>query len=83
MHDIWNAWHGCVKCSESCENSYMYYIDAMRDKDGGEIERVLCGGENYDGRRPCHFDWVKSLREEFGAEDDPYGNGMLVYKKEL
>lgn len=22
------------------------------------------------------------LREEFGAEDDPYGNGMLVYGKE-
>jgi len=23
------------------------------------------------------------VKEEFGAEDDPYGNGMLVYKKEL
>ncbi len=23
------------------------------------------------------------VREEFGAEDDPYGSGMLVYKKEL
>ena len=22
------------------------------------------------------------VREEFGAEDDPYGNGMLVYKRE-
>ena len=22
------------------------------------------------------------VREEFGAEDDPYGNGMLIYKKE-
>ncbi len=21
MHDIWNPWHGCVKCSEGCENS--------------------------------------------------------------
>ena len=21
------------------------------------------------------------IREEFGAEDDPYGNGMLIYKK--
>ena len=20
-------------------------------------------------------------KEEFGAEDDPYGNGMLIYKK--
>ena len=23
-----------------------------------------CGGENYDGARPCNFDWVKSLRQE-------------------
>ena len=23
------------------------------------------------------------VEEEFGAEDDPYGNGMLIYKKEL
>ena len=23
------------------------------------------------------------VKEEYGAEDDPYGNGMLVYKKEL
>jgi protein gp37 len=30
----------------------------------GQIEQVICGGENYDGARPCHFDWVKSLRAE-------------------
>lgn len=30
----------------------------------GQIERVVCGGENYDGSRPCNFDWVKSLRQE-------------------
>ncbi len=23
------------------------------------------------------------LKEEFGAEDDPYGNGMFVYRKEI
>jgi len=23
------------------------------------------------------------VKEEFGAEDDPYGNGMLVYRKEF
>lgn len=37
MHDIWNPWHGCVKCSEGCENCYMYYLDKMRDKNGAEI----------------------------------------------
>lgn len=30
----------------------------------GQIERVTCGGENYDGARPCDFDWVKTLRQE-------------------
>lgn len=30
----------------------------------GQIERVVCGGENYDGSRPCNFDWVKSLHQE-------------------
>ena len=23
------------------------------------------------------------VKEEFGAEDDPYGNGMLIYKREF
>ncbi|MBQ4466252.1 MAG: DUF5131 family protein [Oscillospiraceae bacterium] len=30
----------------------------------GQIEQVLCDGENYDGARPCHFEWVKLLRQE-------------------
>ena len=25
----------------------------------------------------------RCVKEEFGAEDDPYGNGMLVYRKEF
>ena len=25
MHDIWNPWHGCKKCSEGCQNCYMYF----------------------------------------------------------
>lgn len=197
MHDIWNPWHGCTKCSEGCENCYMYFLDKVhgngdsskvtrtsgfryplskfrdgrykiqsgemirvcmssdffveeadpwRDEawdimhsrpdvkfflltkrpqrvreclpkdwgDGwdniffnvtcenqrraderipilldlpfkhkgimcapfigevsiekyfssGQIEQVICGGENYDGARPCNFDWVKKLRAE-------------------
>lgn len=40
MHDIWNPWHGCVKCSEGCEYCYMYFLDKMRDKDGAEIYRT-------------------------------------------
>ena len=30
----------------------------------GQIEQVLCDGENYDGARSCHYDWVKLLRQE-------------------
>lgn len=32
--------------------------------ESGQIEQVICGGENYDGARPCNFDWVKALRAE-------------------
>jgi len=30
----------------------------------GQIEQVVAGGENYDGARPCHYEWVKALYEE-------------------
>ena len=30
----------------------------------GKIEQVICGGENYDGSRPCDFEWVKMLSNE-------------------
>ena len=43
MHDIWNPWHGCKKCSEGCQNCYMYYLDAMRDKHGEDIYRTKAG----------------------------------------
>ena len=43
MHDIWNPWHGCKKCSEGCMNCYMYYLDSLREKDGGEIYRTKTG----------------------------------------
>lgn len=31
--------------------------------DSGQIEQVIVGGENYDGARPCSFDWVKELHD--------------------
>lgn len=30
----------------------------------GEIEQVIAGGENYDGSRPCDYEWVQLLRSE-------------------
>ena len=35
----------------------------------GLIEEVLCGGENYDGARPCHYEWVKRLSDQCRQHD--------------
>ncbi|MEZ5072507.1 MAG: DUF5131 family protein [Bacteroidales bacterium] len=35
----------------------------------GQIEQVIAGGENYDGARPCDFDWIRSLRQQCEAFD--------------
>ncbi len=43
MHDIWNPWHGCVKCSEGCQHCYMYYLDSFREKNGADIYRTKAG----------------------------------------
>ena len=43
MHDIWNPWHGCRKCSEGCLNCYMYFLDSLRDRDGSDIYRTKAG----------------------------------------
>lgn len=43
MHDIWNPWHGCVKCSEGCKYCYMYFLDRMRDKNGADIYKTKAG----------------------------------------
>jgi protein gp37 len=39
-------------------------IDIDRYLASGAIEQVIAGGENYDGARPCHYDWVTSLAEQ-------------------
>lgn len=46
MHDIWNPWHGCRKCSEGCQHCYMFFLDRMRDKNGADIYRTK-NGFNY------------------------------------
>ena len=43
MHDIWNPWHGCVKCSEGCQNCYMYFLDRVHGRNGSEIYRTRAG----------------------------------------
>ena len=44
-------------------------VDADEYLAYGQIEEVLCGGENYDGARPCHYEWVKSLSEQCALHD--------------
>lgn len=39
MHDIWNPWHGCKKCSEGCQNCYMYHMDAKHGNFDSETVR--------------------------------------------
>lgn len=35
----WNPWHGCHKCSPGCKNCYVYFLDALRDKEPGVVVR--------------------------------------------
>ncbi len=43
MHSNWNPWHGCVKCSEGCQNCYVYALDGMRGRQGSDIYRTRTG----------------------------------------
>jgi protein gp37 len=43
MHDIWNPWHGCVKCSEGCQHCYMFFLDRVRDRNGADIYKTKAG----------------------------------------
>lgn len=35
----------------------------------GQIKQVICGGENYDSARPCHYEWVSALYQQCKARD--------------
>lgn len=39
-------------------------VDLSRWLDADTIEQVICGGENYDGARPCHYEWVKKIHDD-------------------
>ena len=43
--------------------------------------RVIHG--NQASAKVLEKNGYRFIKEEFGSEDDPYGNGMLVYRKEL
>ena len=37
---------------------------------------------NHASARVLEKNGYSFISEEFGAEDDPYGRGMMIYKKE-
>ena len=89
MHDIWNPWHGCRKCSEGCENCYMYFLDALRGKDGGTVYRTGAGFRYPLSRDKSGAYKVKSgeivgcggicYQSEMPSPDNPMGtNGYLM-----
>ena len=39
-------------------------VDIEKYLKAEQIAQVLCGGENYDGSRPCHYEWVKMLSDQ-------------------
>ena len=57
MHDIWNPWHGCRKCSEGCENCYMYFLDRMRGRN-----RAVSTGQRTASAIRCPETGRESIR---------------------
>lgn len=49
----------------------------------GQFEKVLADGENYDGMRPCRYEWIKSLHDQCeyaNVEFDFIGTGNIFIK---
>jgi len=49
----------------------------------GQIEEVLADGENYEGARPLHYEWVKLLFDQCVQHDVPFrffGTGDVFVK---
>ena len=49
----------------------------------GMIEYVIADGENYEGARPCRYEWVKSLYDQcrlYGVEFEFAGTGNVFVK---
>ncbi len=49
----------------------------------GQLESVLADGENYEGARPLHYEWVESLYHQCKEYDVPfsfYGTGNVFIK---
>lgn len=47
-------------------------IDIEKYLEQGQIEQVIAGGENYDGARPCDYDWVRKLSLQCAENDTTF-----------
>lgn len=36
----WNPWHGCHKCSEGCQNCFVFQMDKRYGRDTSQVEKV-------------------------------------------
>lgn len=58
-------------------------IHAEKYLASGRFEKVLADGENYDGTRPCRYEWIKSLHDQCANENvefDFIGTGNVFIK---
>ncbi len=58
-------------------------VDVSKYLATGQLEAVLAEGENYDGNRPLHYEWVESLYNQCKTYDVPfsfYGTGNQFVK---
>lgn len=58
-------------------------VDLTRYLASGQLETVFADGENYDGKRPLHYEWVKHLYDQcvqFGVPFSFFGTGNVFVK---
>ena len=58
-------------------------VDLEQYLAGGQIEHVIADGENYEGARPLHYEWVRLLYEQCKKYEVPFsffGTGNIFVK---
>ncbi len=59
-------------------------VDVSKYLATGQLESVFADGENYDGARPLHYEWVESLYQQCKQYEVPfsfYGTGNIFVKE--
>ena len=48
------------------------YLNCLSSSTGPNIDWVVAGGESGPGARPCHPDWIRSLRDQCSDAEVPF-----------